>query len=256
MRRVALIAALSLIAAGAHAQGYGSAVNVWGNDSVTGAPCLIGISTTAATCVLQTTPGGGGGGGGAVTAAAGAYKVGSLLDGADATQGVTTDAACAGDTTSGCTLEARIQRLAQRLTTINGTLGSPLQAGGSVVPTASSTGGMLTSSKQVANNTTSVAIDASPGTLYQVRVWNNSATIAYAKLYNAAQGSTTCGSGTPLNRILIPANTSGAGATIPFGAGLGVAYGTAISLCVTTGFADSDTTSPAASTYIVEVDYK
>jgi hypothetical protein len=66
--------------------------------------------------------GGGGGGGGAITVA----------DGADVAQGATTDAACAGDNTSGCTIEARLQRLAQRLTTINTTLNSPFQAGGSV----------------------------------------------------------------------------------------------------------------------------
>lgn len=51
---------------------------------------------------------GGGGGGGAVTVA----------DGADSSEGATTDATCAGDTTSGCTIQARLQRIAQRLTTI------------------------------------------------------------------------------------------------------------------------------------------
>lgn len=121
-------------------------------------------------------------------------------------------------------------------------------------PTASSSGGAAVSSKQVANNTTSVAIDASPGTLYQVSVWNNSATIAYLKLYNTAQGSVTCGSGTPVQRILIPANTAGAGAVISYP--VGIAYGTAITSCVTTGFADADATAPAASTYIVEFIYK
>ncbi len=121
-------------------------------------------------------------------------------------------------------------------------------------PTAATTGGASVSSAIVANNTTSVAIDASAGTLYGVTVFNNSATIAYLKLYNASQGSTTCGSGTPVQRILIPANTSGAGAVIPFP--VGVAYSTAISRCVTTGIADNDTGAPAASTYLVDAIYK
>jgi hypothetical protein len=116
------------------------------------------------------------------------------------------------------------------------------------------TGGISVSSKQVANNTTSVAIDTSAGTLYGVTVFNNSATIAYLKLYNASQGSTTCGSGTPVQRILIPANTNGAGAVIPFP--VGIAYGTAITSCVTTGFADNDSTAPAASAYLIEFYFK
>lgn len=121
-------------------------------------------------------------------------------------------------------------------------------------PAAAATGGATVSSKLVANNTTSVAIDASAGTLYGVSVFNNSGTIAYLKLYNAAQGSTTCGSGTPVQRIMIPANTAGAGAVIPFP--LGVAYSTAITSCVTTGIADADATSPAASAYLIEFYYK
>lgn len=140
----------------------------------------------------------------------------------------------------------------------NGTNFSPIQVDAvgnlKVVPQGSATGGASVKSIQAANNTTSIAIDASPGTLYGLTVFNNSATIAYAKLYNAAQGSTTCGSGTPIQRVLIPASTTGAGAVIPLP--VGVIYSTAITLCITTGFADSDTTAPAASTYIVEAVYK
>lgn len=126
-----------------------------------------------------------------------------------------------------------------------------------ITQVATSTMGVSTKSIQVANNTTSVAVDASAGTLLAVRVFNNSGTIAYAKFYNASQGSTTCGSGTPILREMIPANSSGGSGAIPvFGGGYGVAFGTAITVCVTTGFGDSDTTAPAASTYIVEADYK
>lgn len=81
-------------------------------------------------CIKPNTDGsintvGGGGGGGAVTVA----------DGADIAQGSTTDAACATDNGT-CTVEAMQKRIAQRLTTLNGTLGSPFQAGGSIGNTA------------------------------------------------------------------------------------------------------------------------
>lgn len=143
----------------------------------------------------------------------------------------------------------------------NGTSGTGVQrvtiasdSTGVVQSIGAATGGISVSSKQVPNNTTSVAIDASAGTLYGVTVFNNSATIAYLKLYNTAQGSVTCGTPTPVQRILIPANTSGAGAVIPFP--VGIAYGTALTACVTTGFADNDTTAPAANAYITEFYYK
>lgn len=65
---------------------------------------------------------GGGGSGGAVT----------IADGADVAQGTTTDTACATDIGT-CTDLALTKRTNQRLTTINTTLGTPLQAGGNVV---------------------------------------------------------------------------------------------------------------------------
>lgn len=210
----------------------------------------------------------GGGGGGAVTVA----------DGADVSLGAKADGAAASDTAT-ASLVALIKRLNQSITILNGkldtlntTAGSPLAAGANVAgkfgvdqttpgatnavqAIAGSTGGATPSSAIVANNTTSVAICASACTLYGVTVFNNSGTPAYLKLYNAVQGSTTCGSGTPVQRILIPANTSGAGAVIEFGA-VGVAYGTALTRCVTTGIADNDTGAPAATTYIVGAIYK
>jgi hypothetical protein len=82
---------------------------------------------------------GGGGGGGAVTVA----------DGADVAQGATTDAACAGDNTSGCTIEQRLQRIAQRITSaISGTTVS----------------GTVTANAGTNLNTSALALDATLGT--------------------------------------------------------------------------------------------
>ena len=124
---------------------------------------------------------------------------------------------------------------------------------GAVNPAAATSGGASITSTQVANNTTAVVIKASAGTVYGVEAFNNSATIAYIKLYNAT--SATCGLGTPAWRGMIPANASGAGFISPAGA-VGDAYATGITMCVTAGYADSDTTAPATSTYIVNVRYK
>lgn len=101
---------------------------------------------------------------------------------------------------------------------------------------------------QVAANTTPIAICSANCTLTQVTVWNNSATIAYLKLYNTLLAQTTCGSGTPVERFLIPAGTSGAGAVVSIG-NMGVSYN-ALTACVTTGIADADATAPAAGAYL------
>lgn len=116
-------------------------------------------------------------------------------------------------------------------------------------------GGLLIKSFIVANNTTSVAVDASAGQVYAIAAYGvASATPVWLKLYNAAQGSTTCGSGTPVERHLIATASTGNGVVVPINSG--EPYGTAITACVTAGIADNDTTAPAASSYIVNVYYK
>jgi hypothetical protein len=129
-----------------------------------------------------------------------------------------------------------------------------LGAGGNVVPVPASSGGVATKSFLVANNTTSVAVDASPGQIYGIRAFGNSGVAAYGKLYDAAQGSTTCGSGTPKQRFMIPSAAAGGGMSAPIQ--YGAPYATAITVCITGGIADNDTTAPAASSFIVEIDYK
>jgi hypothetical protein len=104
----------------------------------------------------------------------------------------------------------------------------------------------------VANNTTAVQICTANCRIYNVSAFNNSATIAYVKLYNAA--SATCGSGTPQWRGMIPSSASGAGFSMVDVNGDSYSLGGWI--CVTTGQADNDTGAPAATTYIINVHYK
>jgi hypothetical protein len=131
--------------------------------------------------------------------------------------------------------------------------GSNLIGGVNVLPTTA--GGLSVKSYLVPNNTTSVAIDASPGQVYGIAAYAiNASAPVFLKLYNAAQGSTTCGSGTPVERHLVSTQATGAGVAVNLSPG--VAYGTAITACVTTGIADADTGAPTASNYIINVYYK
>jgi hypothetical protein len=104
----------------------------------------------------------------------------------------------------------------------------------------------------IANNTTAIPITTSPATFYNIEGYNNGATIAWAKLYNGI--NVTCGTGTPRARYMIPV-AAAFGSTFPQNTN-GDAYPLGITLCVTTGIADSDTTAPAATTYVVNVHFK
>ena len=112
------------------------------------------------------------------------------------------------------------------------------------------------SSTIVANNTTAIVIATKKSTVYLVEAFNNSTTLAYVKLYNAA--SATCGQTAPLPfaRYMIPYGTSSSGGGFALPNINGDAYVNGIVLCVTTGIADNDTGAPAATTYIVNVHYK
>lgn len=138
---------------------------------------------------------------------------------------------------------------------VNAALPAGTNTIGGVTQTPTTSGGTSISSNLVANNHTSVAIKASAGQVFGIEAFNNGATIAYLKLYNAAQGSTTCGSGTPVARYMIPAATAGGAGFISMNVN-GDAYSTAISSCVVTGIADNDASDPAATTYLFNVHIK
>jgi hypothetical protein len=124
-----------------------------------------------------------------------------------------------------------------------------------VAQQATPTGGASTTGNIAANNTTAVVLKSSAGTVYGVQVYGIGSAPAYLKLYNAT--SETCGSGTPVKRLMIPAAPTaadGAGSNVTFGP-QGIAFGTGITYCVTTGITDSDTTAPAASMFLVNVDW-
>lgn len=103
------------------------------------------------------------------------------------------------------------------------------------------------------NNKTS--IKGSAGTLGFLTVSNTNASARYLKLYNVASGSVTVGTTVPDLTFLIPGNANGAGSNIPIPT-QGLAFGTAITMALTTGAADNDSGSVAASEIIVNYGYK
>lgn len=77
--------------------------------------------------------------GGAPPSSAGGSSAVTVADGADATQGTTTDAACATDNGT-CTVEALLKRENQRLTSLLTAVGAPYQANGALpLPTGAAT---------------------------------------------------------------------------------------------------------------------
>lgn len=151
------------------------------------------------------------------------------------------------------------------LSTINTTLGTPMQAtGGSVGIVAGSAligdaglqlraaNGVSTSYTSCVASNNATSVKGSAGSIAQIRVFNNSASIAYLKLYNKASAPNPAAD-TVFDKILIPANTSGAGAVLSIQ--YGQKFTTGIAFAVVSGFGDTDNTSVAASAYSVTILY-
>ena|SRR5258707_902154 len=106
----------------------------------------------------------------------------------------------------------------------------------------------------VAANTTAIVLKSTPGIVYSIDAFNNGGSVIYVKLYNAA--SATCGSGTPQARYQIPFGATSSGGGFNVSNINGDAYGNGITMCITGGFADADTTNPPATTAYVNVHFK
>lgn len=124
-----------------------------------------------------------------------------------------------------------------------------------VQPVPGAANGAATYFVQPAASDNHVVIKAGAGTVYGVTVFNNSGTVNYLRLYDATTGFNGCNSATNLvTQIQIPASTSVGGAAVPFPAGM--LFGTGISICITSGYATTDTTNATASAMSVTVSYK
>lgn len=94
------------------------------------------------------------------------------------------------------------------------------------------------------------SVKGSAGQVYGFTVFNLNTAIRYLKIYNTA---TPTSASTPVIRIMIPGNTAGAGVGRSFT--IGVAFGTAIGIRLTTGQADNDATAVTAGDVVVNIDY-
>lgn len=148
------------------------------------------------------------------------------------------------------------QGTATNITAVNGsavTGGATGQLPVNLLPVT--TGGLSVYFVQPTASDNHVVIKAGAGQVYKISVTNNSATVNYIRLYNATTGFNGCNSATNLvYSNVIPASASGAGILDQWDAGM--AFSTGISICVTSGYASTDTTNATASAMNVNIGYK
>jgi hypothetical protein len=101
-------------------------------------------------------------------------------------------------------------------------------------------------------STNANVVKASAGNLYSITAIGQTSTIKYLKLYNKATAPTV-GSDVPVMTIPVPANTQGAGLTIPFPISGNFPLG--IGIAITSGAADNDTGAIGAGDVILNLTY-
>lgn len=101
-------------------------------------------------------------------------------------------------------------------------------------------------------NQDSQNVKSSAGQVYGYDLFNVSANPRYVKVYDKASAPTS--TDTPKMRLILPGNTSGAGAVRSIDVGLEFTAG--IGFRVTTGQADSDTTAVTSGDVVVNLQYK
>lgn len=117
-------------------------------------------------------------------------------------------------------------------------------------------GGAIPFHLTAANSTNSTLISTGNRIVYSVELGGIGSSPAYVKFYDKASAP-ICGTDTPIKTLLIPAASTaanGAGSNVLLPIGFQVQNG--LGICITGGIADSDATSVAASSFIVNVDYR
>lgn len=123
-----------------------------------------------------------------------------------------------------------------------------------VSPRANTTGSNGTTPYKLisTSSTNANVIKNSGGNLYSIIAIGLTSTVRYLKLYNKAT-TPTVGTDVPLMTIPVPANTQGAGISIPFSMGANFPLG--IGVAITSGSADNDTGAVGAGDVILNITY-
>lgn len=124
---------------------------------------------------------------------------------------------------------------------------TPVQA----TPVVGTTGGATPYFVQPTAGDNHATIKNGAGTAYGVVATNNSVTINYLRLYNLGSGFNGCNSATGLLTQVAILPSGGISVAFP----VGMAFSTGLSICVTSGYATTDTTNATASAMSVTVLY-
>lgn len=107
-----------------------------------------------------------------------------------------------------------------------------------------------------ANSNNSTLIAAGQHTVFSIMLGGIGSAPAYLKIYDKATAP-TCGTDTPVKVLIIPAAptaANGGGSNVPLPVGIQISNG--LGICVTAGIANSDNTSVAAASFIINIDYR
>lgn len=122
-------------------------------------------------------------------------------------------------------------------------------------PLAATTGGVSVYNVQPGASDNHANIKNGAGQVYKISVTNNSANVNYIRLYDAGTGFNGCNSATGIKYSnAIPASTSIGGILDQWD--VGMSFSTGISICVSSGYAQTDTTAATASAMNVNIGYK
>ncbi len=125
---------------------------------------------------------------------------------------------------------------------------------GNVGQAPQTSGGYLINSFIGLATTNEVQIKATAGQFFGFYVSNTNAAPVFLKVYNDTAANVVVGADVPVLRFMIPGNTAGvAGAQEFLG---GIEFDTAITVAVTAGIADTDTTAVSANEQIVNILFK
>lgn len=167
-----------------------------------------------------------------------------------AVAGATNDAAYSGSGNS--TINAGVRGL---YTAVTSAIPAGTNTIGNVVPVPATSGGLTVSTFEPAASDNHTNLKNGAGQVYSITAFNNSATVNYLRLYNAASGFNGCNSATNLVAVYhIPGNTSDAGFILYDG--MGIPFSTGISYCVVSAYGQATTTNATASAMDINIGYK